>query len=388
MMLVFPPELLPEEGIFPRIFLDEQGVLSFYRWVSLSSSEPNRKLFEYDSRLRQGYARSILLLARHLSNIPECCKSSERLFCLLDHTLGLLRSTYERLSANTGTAASSRVVFSTVSNFLRTLLEHDLTVNDKVWVRCGLRILALAAAEYDIAVALGSPRIVSRRGKPLADYQIALHTVNRLQYDLAEVAVLLEQVGISPSDTRCFSAPLARSSYIEATFGLRGKLILQLEGRIINCALFDTTASLKEYLSSAELPADVLDSLRDFYMQSKNRIMLRDYSDSLESFSQACQVIARDRLNCSQLRALDRLSSLLQNTRKLCLNNVPNILLVYQRISDSLEQILDNHQRLDSKSRRLVLHLFESNLLEGVQRYVILPILTSSISCPLAADLL
>lgn len=366
----------------PGVFLDERAVLSFYASACATQPEQRRlleRVFDTDARLRCGYGRSLLALARHMTVTRSCCVDSEAMVCRIDRLIHALRSAYLRLSVRQGTFWPPRESFTAASGVFEALLELPLTIEDRIWVVKGLAILAAAAAEYDLAVSLcplQHPQNRRDRVKELPDFDRALQrplsqtSCERPELDVKEAVRLAGRLGIKGVHSIKYSAAaFGLYGYLEVMFGQHGRLIVRLDGSLAVHAVFDCRRSLKTYLRDARIDPQILTALKHYYHKPQNRALLKRYDRNLSAILKAFSDLSLSGpLNSSQQRAVKRsLKLLVSAKRKLLAGLVPDLLLVYQRISDNIEQIQDHHQELNAPQRNLLSFLYDRLLTEGVE---------------------
>lgn len=388
-LIITLKEFPPKEQV-PGIFLDEQAVISFYTAAGASWPEQHRLLeqvFDTDSRLRCGYGRSLLALARHMTVTRSCCVDSENMVCMIDRLVYTLRSAYLRLSVGQGAFLPPRESFAATSRVFKALLELPLTIEDRLWIEKGLKVLAAAAAEYDLAVSfcpLQNPQRRRARVRELPDFDRALQrplsetSCERPELDVKEAVRLAGRLGIKGVHSIKYSAAaFGLYGYLEIYFGRCGKLIIQLDGSLAVHVVFDSRRSFKTYLQDAQIDQQTLVALKRYYHRPQNRTLLKLYDRNLSSILKAFSDLLQGTLNSSQQRAVRRSLNLLAGARRTLLAGlVPNLLVVYQRLSDNIEQIQDYHQGLSAVERRLLSFLYDRIMIEGVEMCLAIPVLS------------
>ncbi len=380
LIITLDAEFPPTEQA-PGVFLDERAVLSFYTSACATQPEQRRlleRVFDTDARLRCGYGRSLLALARHMTVTRSCCVDSEAMVCRIDRLIHTLRSAYLRLSVRQGEFLPPRESFTAASRVFEALLELPLTIEDRLWVGKGLGVLAAAAAEYDLAVSLcplQNPQ--HRRDRvEMPDFDRALQrplsqtSCERPELDVKEAVRLAGRLGIKGVHSiKYAAAAFGLYGYLEVVFGQRGRLIVQLDGNLAVHVVFDCRRSLRTYLQNARIDPQILTALKRYYHKPQNRALLKCYDRNLSAILKAFSDLSLSgSLNGSQQRAVKRsLKLLLSARRKLLVGLVPDLLLVYQKISDNIEQIQDHHQELNAPQRNLLSLLYDRLLTEGVE---------------------
>lgn len=380
----------PAIGKVPGVFLDEQAVISFYTLVCTGQLENYsllERIFDTDTRLRCGYGRSLLALARHMTVTRSCCVESEAMVCMIDRLIYILRSAYLRLSVGQGAFLTPRETFAAASRVFKAVLDLPLTIEDRLWVEKGLRELAAAAAEYDLAVLLcplQNPQLKRAKMRELPDFDKALQrplsqtSCERPELDIKEAVRLAGRLGIKGVHRiRYSAAAFGLYGYLEVYFGQRGRLIVQLDGSLAVHTIFDSRRSLKAYLRDAQIDQQTLTALKHYYHRPQNRALLKHYDRNLSSILRTFSELSLlGTLNSSQYRAVRRSLTLLAGARRTLLAGlVPNLLLVYQRLSDNMEQLQDYHQQFNAPQRKLMYYLYDRLLTEGIEMCLAIPVL-------------
>lgn len=393
----------------PRAAFDRKGVLAFYKSAgSLTDAQLRsvQNLYAGDLVSRKNYAANLANLGRALSGIKgagELNRGTER---VIDSTINKLRQAYNTLSDVNAPAADPRAIYAEVAETLSKLDNRSLNSTQRAMLGTALDILGISASNYDtnrvpVAGTAGTPAPApvtaaqaTAAGYPLTAFDTAIKTpltpaqANPAAVFGADVAKYLQSIGLdvdaskvtyqvnSADKLQFINVPLGNSRSLTVFFN-NG---FPVAGPANNpMTAFSSTTGARQFLDVARNDAATQTRLESYYANPANAARRTNYNTNLSNLKSAFQQIAQEGRLPKDIEGFvnDSIKALEAAQADLASGKLPNVLGVYQRIGDNLDEIVKRSNRLNGEQRDTLDVLNGSLLPVGISNYFFAPVTLS-----------